>query len=297
MKKTPDKIFIAGCGYIGKRVAKLWEERGAEIACLNRSSEKMTGYSSEKFSMFVRNLDNALELPFDALSGSVCYYFIPPPGGGVTDARSRNFCSLLGRDARPEKIIYASATSVYAENSGGVVNEESDAFPSSAMGKRRLDAEKVFLEYGELYDVPVVILRIAGIYGPGRLPVMQIVELHPLLDEAESGPGNRIHADDLAKVCVASVLEGEGGDIFNVCDGSHESMTAYFNLVADLAGLPRPPHVPMAEARQKMTPLMFSYSSDTKVVDNGKMLRKLGVRLRYPDIREGVLASLHESGA
>lgn len=72
-----------------------------------------------------------------------------------------------------------SATSVYAATDGSVVTEQSPAIPATAMGKRRLDAENAFREYGASAGVPVVVLRVSGIYGPGRLPLMQIRQGHP----------------------------------------------------------------------------------------------------------------------
>jgi nucleoside-diphosphate-sugar epimerase len=156
------------------------------------------------------------------------------------------------------------------------------------MGKRRLDAEQAFLEYGETAGVPVVILRVSGIYGPGRLPLMQISQGQPLLREDESGPSNRIHADDLAGICLVAADRGEGGDIFNVCDGHPSSMTSYFNACADLLGYPRQPQVSMEEARRAMSPLMLSYVTGSRVVDNSRMLERLKITLKYPTMLDGL---------
>ena len=168
------------------------------------------------------------------------------------------------------------------------MTEESPTEPQSAMGKRRLDAEQAFREYGAAAGVPVIILRVSGIYGPGRLPLMQISQGQPLLREEESGPSNRIHADDLAAVCLAAADLGEGGDIFNVSDGHPSSMTSYFNACADLLGYPRQPQVSMEEARRVMSPLMLSYVTDSRVVDNTRMLQRLNIRLKYPTMQEGL---------
>jgi nucleoside-diphosphate-sugar epimerase len=185
-------------------------------------------------------------------------------------------------------VIYMSATSVYSETGGGVVTEESPAEPHSAMGKRRLDAERAWREYGKAAGVAVVILRVSGIYGPGRLPLMQVSQGQPLLREEESGPSNRIHADDLAAVCLAAADRGADGDIFNVSDGHPSSMTSYFNACADLLGYPRQPQVGMAEARRVMSPLMLSYVSGSRVIDNTRMLERLHIRLTYPTMLGGL---------
>jgi nucleoside-diphosphate-sugar epimerase len=129
---------------------------------------------------------------------------------------------------------------------------------------------------------------VSGIYGPGRLPLMQISQGQPLLNEDESGPSNRIHADDLAAVCRAAADRGEGGDIFNVSDGHPSSMTSYFNACADLLGYPRQPQVSLEEARRVMSPLMLSYVTDSRVVDNARMLGQLNIRLTYPTMQDGL---------
>lgn len=287
------KIFIAGCGYIGERLARRYRESGTAVTCMVRSPEHLARLEDAGFSGFTASLDEAAALPPFELSGSVLLYLAPPPGGGIADTRARNFIARI--ESRPVKIIYMSATSVYSESGGEAVTEESPAVPDSAMGKRRLDAETAFREYGAAAGVPVVILRVSGIYGPGRLPLMQISQGQPLLFESESGPSNRIHADDLAAVCMAAVERGVDGDIFNVSDGHPSSMTAYFNACADALGYPRQPQVTMDEARLSMSPLMFSYVSQSRIIDNRRMLERLKVNLHYETLADGLAASVAAS--
>jgi nucleoside-diphosphate-sugar epimerase len=282
------KIVIAGCGYIGSRVARLWREQGAEVSCLVRSPEKCAALAEEGYAASAVSLDDPAASRLPDMDGALLYYLIPPPGGGITDTRARRFVDTIKNSPRPAKIIYMSATSVYSETGGGTVTEESPTEPHAAMGKRRLDAEHAFRDYSEAAGVPVVTLRVSGIYGPGRLPLMQISQGQPLLREEESGPSNRIHADDLAAVCLAAAVRGEAGGIFNVSDGHPSSMTSYFNACADLLGYPRQPQVGMDEARRVMSPLMISYVTDSRVVDNARMLAHLNIRLKYPTIRDGL---------
>lgn len=292
MNNQAKTVFIAGCGYIGKRVAGLARKTGAEVTCMIRSDEYGQQLTLDGFKTVLCSLDDPARIPDLDVSGSVIYYFVPPPGGGFSDPRARNFCKALGNSSPPSKIIYISATSVYGVTGGAIVTESSPATPASAMGKRRLAAENTFREYGSLAGAPVIILRVSGIYGPGRLPLMQIQQQQPLLREEESGPSNRIHADDLAQVCLAAAEKGGDGDIFNISDGHPSSMTTYFNAVADLLKQPRQPMVTLEEARRVMSPLMLSYSSESRIVDNSKMLARLGITLRYPTLAEGLPASL-----
>ena len=286
------KVYVAGCGYIGERIARLYLESVAEVTCVVRSPEHASRLYAAGFTTVVSSFDEQAAIPPLALSDSVVFYLVPPPGGGVTDTRARNFIARISDAEKPAKIVYMSATSVYSDNAGEVVSEESATCPDSAMGKRRLDAESAFREYGAAHDVPVVILRVSGIYGPGRLPLMQISQGQPLLHEEESGPSNRIHADDLAAICMAAAGRGGDGDIFNVCDGTPSSMTSYFNACADILSLPRQPQVSLAEARRVMSPLMLSYVSQSRIVDNRRMLGVLGVELRYKDLADGLAASV-----
>lgn len=286
------KIFIAGCGYIGERIAGSCRDSGAEIICLVRSSEHGARLAAAGYKVVVSALDDAASLPQLDVAATTMFYLVPPPGGGVVDTRVRTFIDTVLSRTVPAKIIYMSATSVYSETGGGVVTEESPTIPASAMGKRRLDAESAFMEYGRKCNVPVVVLRVSGIYGPGRLPLMQISQGQPLLREDESGPSNRIHADDLAAVCLAAGQYGEQGDIYNVSDGNPSSMTAYFNACADVFNLPRQQQVTMTEAARVMSPLMFSYVSESRIVDSSRMLKRLKVVLRYPSILEGLQVSV-----
>jgi len=286
-----NKIFIAGCGYIGERIARLSTSAGGDVLCLVRSPEKAARLSEQGFDAIVGSLDDPAAIPALDLAGRILYYLVPPPGGGIVDSRARNFLAALDPQNKPSKIVYISATSVYGETTGGVVSEASPAEPASAMGKRRLDAETAFLDYGQANAVPVVILRVSGIYGPGRLPLMQISQGQPLLREEESGPSNRIHAEDLAQVCLAAAERGGAGEIFNVSDGHPSSMTRYFNACADALQLPRQPQVSLDDARRVMSPLMFSYVSESRIVDNSRMLKELNVVLRYPTMQEGLAAS------
>lgn len=286
------KIFIAGCGYTGKRIALLYQESGAEVTCMVRSPGHSSLLQESGFSTMMASLDNSSDIPQLNLTDSLLFYLVPPPGGGISDSRARNFIKHIPETEKPSKIIYMSATSVYSEKGGKIVTEKSPTAPDSAMGKRRLDAEAAFTGYGAAMNIPVIILRVSGIYGSGRLPLMQISQGQPLLCEEESGPSNRIHADDLAAVCIAAANKGVGGDVFNISDGHPTSMTSYFNSSADALGYPRQPQVSMDEARQLMSPLMLSYVTESRIVDNQLMLDRLGITLAYPTIREGLVASL-----
>lgn len=285
------QLFIAGCGYTGQRVALAARQQGWQVTAQLRDEAKCGPLAQAGCTIVLANLDRLDEIPPLALAGQTLLYSVPPQGGGSIDLRTRTFLKALERDQQtPERIIYLSATSVYGNTDGALVNETSPAQPTAAMGKRRLDAEQQFSAFAERHAIPLVILRVSGIYGPGRLPLMQISQGQPLLQEAVAKPSNRIQVDDLVQVCLAALERGSG--IYNVSDGAPCSMTAYFNACADVLGLPRQPQVDLAEAQRVMPPLLFTYFVESRVVDNRRMLDELDITLRYPTLAEGLQACL-----
>lgn len=285
------QLFIAGCGYTGSLVANLALAQDWSVAVHLRDQEKAVALAGAGAETCICSMDELDDIPVLPLTGRALLYSVPPQGGGSIDLRARNFCAALERDRTfPAKIIYLSATSVYGDTGGAVVTEQSPTEPASAMGKRRLDAEQLFHAFGQKHAIPVVILRISAIYGKGRLPLMQINQGQPLLREEQAKPSNRIHVDDLAQVCLAAIERGSG--IYNVSDGHPASMTAYFNACADALQKPRQPQIDLDEARRVMPPLLFNYFMESRVVDNQRMLKDLGISLRYPDLQQGIAASL-----
>jgi len=285
-------IFIVGCGDIGRRVAVLAREKGCEIKALSRSPEKIELLNRSGIRTFSGDLDSTSTLIDLPIAGSTLFYFAPPPGGGVVDPRMGNFCNAVQPGREPEKVIYLSTTGVYGDCGDMPVTEETTPNPQTTRARRRLNAEAVISSWGRERGVPVVILRVTGIYGPGRLPRQHLMSGIPLLSEGEAPITNRIHADDLARVCLAAAEKGENGDIYNVSDGEHSTMTHYFNAVADLLGISRPVQICRDEAAKTMPPLLYSYFCENRRIDNRRMLEKLGIRLLFPTLAEGLKSCL-----
>jgi len=285
------KVMIIGCGDIGRRVAQLVQTEKGQVIAMVRSDARRNALQEAGIQTLTGNLDEPSSLVDLPMKGAVVFYFAPPPGGGFTDPRVRAFCATVPDGAEPAKIVYMSTSGVYGDCGDTEVTEETPPNPQTARAKRRLDAETTFLEWGRERNIPVVILRVTGIYGPGRFPVTQLANGQPVLREEEAPLTNRIHADDLARICLAAAEKGEAGEIFNVSDGHPGTMTEYFNAVADALGYPRPRQVTMEEAREVMSPLMLSYVSESRRMDNSKMLTRLGIKLLYPTLADGMRKS------
>ena len=281
-------VLIVGCGDIGVRVARQVQQAGGNVIGLARSEASAGRLLALGIDPVIANLDDAASLNALPTAGKLIFYFAPPPGGGPFDSRMRNFCQAVDSGQVPAKIVYISTSGVYGDCLGEWVTEQTPINPQTSRAQRRADAEATLSEWARRHALPVVILRVTGIYGPGRLPLARVQQGHPILREEESPPTNRIHADDLADVCIRAAEKAVDGDIFNVSDGQPGTMTQYFNTVCDLLGLPRLPQIDMQEARQVMNPMMLSYLTETRRMDNRKMMEQLGVTLMYPDLSSGL---------
>ena len=296
-KDKPFKhIVIVGCGDIGHRVAKIWKNRGKSVFGVVRSEDSLNSLRQQHIHAVAADLDDANTL--QDFSGplskqSLLYYFAPPPPKGVVDTRMEHFLANLDQNNLPKHIIYISTSGVYGDQQGKTINEETLANPQVDRAKRRYHAEQLLLEYGiEHTSIAVTILRVGGIYGPGRLPLQRLKDQIPMLHENLSPQTNRIHADDLAQVCVAAATEKSAGEIYNVSDGTNSNMTEYFNTIADFCNLPRPPLVDWDEAEKTISKGMLSYLKESRRMDNSKMMNDLGITLKYPTLKEG-LESCH----
>ncbi len=278
------KILIVGHGDIGQRVARLELQHGSEVTALSRTPAPMNGLH-----VVPADLDRPSTLDAISCKGRLVYYFAPPPRKGTDDPRMANWLETLTPDNLPLKIVYISTTGVYGDQCGKWVDEATPPNPRTDRARRRLNAERRLTRWAEKAGVPGVILRVGGIYSRERLPVERIRQRHPVLRPEESPYSNRIHADDLARVCLAAARHRHTGVIlYNVTDGQESTMTDYFHAVADALGLPRCPEISRAEAVRRISPAMRSYLDESRRIDNRKMLKELGITLRHPDLSSGL---------
>jgi len=288
-------MLIIGCGDVGRRLAARAAGRGEPCHGLVRSAESAARLAREGHHAAAIDLD---QTPPD-LSGdwdqARIYYLAPPPPKGNEDPRMRRVLAALSPD-RPHRIVYISTTGVYGDCNGEWVDETRPPNPQVDRARRRADAERQLLEWRAAGRGEVVILRVAGIYGPGKLPLARLQQQVPMIGEADAPWTNRIHIDDLVQVCEAAMTRGKDGEAYNVSDGQPGNMRDYFDRVAATYGLPRPPLISLEEARRTLSPGMLSYLGESRRLDNGKMRRELGVELRYPDLASG-LAACHASDA
>ena len=283
-------MLVVGCGYVGRRLARTLGDEGS-VTGVVRSEGSAEVLAGEGIQPLIADLDAATPPPLP-LAGEAVFYFAPPPRSGRKDARMARFLGACERDAAPCRIVYISTTGVYGDCGGEWVDETRPVNPAEDRAWRRVDAERRLQRWSEATGSEVVILRVPGIYGPGRLPLARLKKRLPLVRAEEAPWTNRIHVDDLVNVCLAAMACGRPGAIYHAADGHPSTMVDYFNRIADLTGLPRPPQVTLAEAERVLSPGMLAYMRESRRIANRRMRGELGVELRYPTLEEGLLACL-----
>ena len=236
------------------------------------------------------DLDQAVKFNLDLENESI-FYFIPPPSAGVEDTRLQHFLAALSGHQGFKKLVLISTTGVYGDCGGEWVDEQRPVNPRFDRAKRRWHAEQQLRAYCHQHQGEHVVLRVAGIYGPGHLPLERLRKRLPMVPESEAPWTNRIHALDLVQVCQAAMARGRDGEVYNVSDGHPGNMTDYFNQVADHVGLLRPPVVKRADADGQLSAGMLSYLQESRRLSHQKMIEELQVTLQYPSLKSGLMAS------
>ena len=217
---------------------------------------------------------------------------VPPDASG--DPVLTTCDEVLTRAARLRSIVYLSTVGVYGNYDGAWVDEASECRPSEDRNRQRLAAERAWQDLGVRTGVSVAILRLAGIYGPGR-NALENVRRSAAKHIAKPGQVfNRIHVADIAQT-IDAAFERHSGGVFNVADDEPTAPGDPIVFAARLLGVEPPKEIPFAKARPAMSEFAASFYADARRVRNVKLKSDLGVTLRYPTYREG-LSALHRDG-
>ena len=222
-------------------------------------------------------------------------HLAPPPNEGLADwrldPRTRALMRALARRTAPLHLVYGSTTGVYGDRQGDWVSEVSGVQPQTPRAWRRVDAESQVHAWGRAMGMRTNALRIPGIYAPDRpsgTPRERLLRGTPVLRAQDDVYTNHIHADDLARACVLALWRARSQRVVNVVDDTELKMGDYFDLAADLYGLPRPPRVPRDTAQDQLPLVLLSFMSESRRLRNQRLKDELGLRLRYPTVAEGL---------
>lgn len=292
-------LLIIGCGDIARRALPALVAR-YRVQALVRSAHDAGRLAALGVEPVLGDLDDPPSLaPLCGRADRIAY-LAPPPDSGATDPRTRNLLAALhAPDSKsgailahaprlPRHCVYVSTSGVYGQRAGAFVDERDEVNPATDRARRRADAECAWLEFGRASSATVSILRVPGIYAADRLPVERVRRGTPVLRDEDDVYTNHIHADDLAAIVVTAIDRDDKPGIYNASDDSQMKMGEWFDLIADRAGLPRPPRIALGEASARIPPALMSFMRESRRLVSAKMKRELGVTLRYPTVRDGV---------
>jgi len=285
------RVLIVGCGYVGLPLGAELVRLGHEVSGLRRSASSENELKAAGIRPLLGDVtrpETLAPLPrdFDWVVNCVA------AGGDADNYRqiylhgTRNLIEWLA-PGPPKKFVYTSSTSVYGQNDGSQIKESSPAEPMAETAKVLLETEKVLLAAVQEKKFPAVILRVAGIYGPGRGHwFKQYLKGEARIEGDGSRFLNMIHRDDLTGCIIAALKNGRAGEIYNAADDEPVSQLHFFQWLAQALDKPLPPSGPENpdELRKR--------GVTNKRISNRKLKMELGHQFKYPNFRKGYSAEL-----
>ena len=279
--------LICGCGYLGHRVARRWLATGDQVYAVTRRDERAAAWQSERIEAIVADVTRPETLAGLPKVDTALYAVANDAASGQSHEATllgglQNVLGALGRNF--QRVIYISSTGVYGDRQGGWVDEETPCEPQRPAGRACLAAER-WLERHPLAD-RAVILRLAGLYGPNRIPRRSALLAGEAIDAPQHGFLNLIHVDD----AVESVVAAADTDLrlprrYLISDGAPVVRSEYYAELARLVGAPSPRFHPP----EKETAAHARAGAD-KRISNARMLAELKVALRFATYRDGLKA-------
>ncbi len=269
---TKNILFCFGLGYVAKELAanlESFEVRGTH------TDIKKIGANEYLF-------DSGNDFSLQALDG-VTHIFISIPPTEKGDLVYRRYGEFFKTIKSLKWIGYCSSTSVYGDHQGDLVNETSDAKPVEILGENRLKAEKQWLST----DLPVTILRLSGIYGPGRSLVIDSIETGKAIRIFKAGHYfSRVHVKDIVSIIKAMINEPKSHEIYNIADDYPSAQHEVIEFACNLMGKTLPEMINFEDANLSET--MLNYYMSSKRIDNSKVKRDYKLNMEFPSYREGL---------
>ena len=278
------RLLIIGCGDVGMRMLPLLRERFRVYAVTSQPARHAELRAAGAVPL-TADLDQPATLARLARLAGFVVHLAPPPAKGAIDSRTRNLAAILPEGTT---LVYVSTTGVYGDCGGAAFDETRQVRPANARAVRRVDAERTLRRWARRTGSRLAILRTPGIYARDRLPLERLQKGTPALAQEDDVYTNHIHADDLARLIVLALFRAVPQRIYHAVDDSAMRMGEYFDMVADARGLPRPPRLPREQLREKVSPMMLSFMSESRRLQNRRIREELGMRLRYPTVAAGL---------
>jgi nucleoside-diphosphate-sugar epimerase len=297
-------LLCLGFGYSAQHYVARHGARYARIIGTTRGAESAAELAARTFGgrrveMTVFDGETASPALAEAVSQANVLLVSISPDEGV-DPTLAHLPDAIAAAPGLAAIVYLSTIAVYGNHDGGWIDEDTPLTPALTRAEDRIEAERAWQALGAARVVPVAVIRIAGIYGPGQ----------NALETVKSGrarrivkPGqvfNRIHVFDLGDVIDGAIdlaLTRGAGGVFNAADDEPTPPGDPIAFAAGLLGVAPPPEIPFEEAKKTMSPFAVSFYGESKRVRNARIKSLLGVKLSYPTYREGLRVLLARGDA
>ena len=278
-------LLIIGSGDIAQRALPLLRQHWRVVALVRRP-EAASQWRELGAIPLAANLDDKKQLSRIARLADAVLYTAPPPESGHIDPRMRKVLSQLAKTpSLPQQIVYISTSGVYGNAAGEWLDEERKPAPDTPRARRRLDAERQLRAFAIGLGCAVTILRAPGIYAAERLPLSRFNSQAPLIQASEDSFSNHIHADDLARLCVAALhRRRDGVRIYNASDSQPLPIGQWYDKLADKLGYARLPRLPRAEVQAQVSPGLWSFMAESRRLSNTRVLRELPGAIHYPTV-------------
>ncbi len=273
------RLFVFGFGYTSQRAVDLFGGTFDSVCGTVRGADKRDALRGRGIDALL--FDEVAPLRTRLAAAEIILVSVPPGRSGdpVLAAYSRQIAASQAR-----RVIYLSTIGVYGNHDGAWIDEDTPPAPQVERAKTRIAAEQ---EWRDLVGDRLSILRLAGIYGPGRSPLKKVRNGTARRIVKPGQVFNRIHVDDAARAVIAAIAYRQGG-AWNVCDDEPAPPQDVVAYAASLLSLPPPPEQDFATA--EMTPMARSFYATSNRISNARLKNELGVTLAYPTYREGLQA-------
>ncbi|PUA20851.1 SDR family oxidoreductase [Glaciimonas sp. PCH181] len=279
------RVLILGCGDVGMRLLPLLQHRFRVFAVTSQTA-RFDELRAAGAHPVLADLDQPHTLARLSRLAQIVVHLAPPQSTGSKDQRTRNLAAIL-----PERttLVYISTSGVYGDCDGRLIDETHPVNPHNPRAQRRVDAEQVLRAWAKRRSGRLSILRVPGIYAANRLPIERLKKGTPALIAEDDVYTNHIHADDLAQIIFSVIFKAAPSRVYHAVDDSEIKMAAYFDAVADAYGYPPAPRLPRAELAQQVSPMLLSFMSESRRLENRRIKAELGVRLRYPSVQTALV--------
>jgi len=285
------RLLIIGCGDIGLGIVARLQARFRVLGTVTSEASADRVRAAGAVPLLL-DLDTGKgKTRIGALSRRVLV-LAPTSPTGTQDQRVRRLLATLCRPADgPSTMVYISTSGVYGDRAGAWTCETTPPAPANERACRRLDAERRVRASAWRGAV----LRVPGIYGPGRMPLERLRQGLPVPPPEQDIYTNHIHTKDLERACIAALFRANPARVYNIVDDTQLTLGQYLDRVADIAGLPRPPRANWEQVRSAVGAQRMSFMSESRRLRNARMKRELRLHLRYPDVAAGLVAQASKS--